>query len=131
MNILLIIGLIFAALAGLLHVLIAYMEMFAWEEPLARKTFGGTAEEARPFTFFAYNQGLYNGFLAAETFVGIALTVCGYTAVGSALMIAGTASMLCAALGLVLKDSSYAQTSAKQGTLPLLSLIFIIIALLV
>ena len=119
MNILLIIGLIFAALAGLLHVLIAYLEMFAWEGPLARKTFGGAAEEARPFTFFAYNQGLYNGFLAAETFVG------------SALMIAGTASMLCAALGLVLKDSSYAQASAKQGTLPLLSLIFIIIALLV
>ncbi|WP_210387879.1 DUF1304 family protein [Alloscardovia sp. HMSC034E08] len=48
MNTLLIIGLIFAALAGLLHVLIAYLEMFAWEGPLARKTFGGTAEEARP-----------------------------------------------------------------------------------
>ncbi|TCD54731.1 DUF1304 domain-containing protein [Alloscardovia theropitheci] len=124
-----IIGLIFAALAGALHVLIAYMEMFAWEGPLARKTFGGTPEEARPFSFYAYNQGLYNGFLAVEAFVGIVIAIFGSTLVGAALVIAAVASMLCAALGLVLKDSSYASAAIKQGTLPVIGLIFVILGL--
>lgn len=129
MNIALIIGLIFAGLAAALHVLIAYMEMFAWEGPLARKAFGGTSEEARPFAFYAYNQGLYNGFLAIEVFVGILVTIFASHTVGGALIIAGVASMMCAALGLVLKDSTYASASAKQGTFPVLALIFTIIGL--
>ena len=62
----LIAGLIFAALAALLHVVIFYMESINWEGPLARKTFGGTAEEARPHAFYAFNQGFYNLFLALQ-----------------------------------------------------------------
>ncbi|MFD0705215.1 DUF1304 domain-containing protein [Alloscardovia venturai] len=129
MNVTLIIGIIFAALAGLLHFLIAYMEMFAWEGPLARKTFGGSAEEARPFTFYAYNQGLYNGFLAVEAIAGVIIALVGMKTIGVTLMIAATASMLCAAIGLVAKDSSFKSAAMKQGTLPLLGLLFIIIGL--
>lgn len=40
------------------------MESIAWEVPPARKTFGGTPEEARPHAFYAYNQGLCSLFLA-------------------------------------------------------------------
>ncbi|WP_219336566.1 DUF1304 domain-containing protein [Alloscardovia macacae] len=129
MNTFMIIASVFAFLAAALHVLIAYMEMFAWEGPLARKTFGGTPESARPFAFFAYNQGLYNSFLAIEVFVGLGILFFSSVAVGSALVLAGTASMLCAALGLVLKDNSFATASAKQGSLPLLAVIFMVLGL--
>ena len=46
---------VFAVLASALHVLIFYMESIAWEGPLARKTFGGTPEEARAHAFYAFN----------------------------------------------------------------------------
>ena len=49
------------------------MESIAWEVPPARKTFGGTPEEARPHAFYAYNQGFYNLFLAIETIIGAIL----------------------------------------------------------
>ncbi|WP_418969753.1 DUF1304 domain-containing protein [Alloscardovia omnicolens] len=130
MNIFMIIGLVFATLSALLHVLIVYMEIFAWEGPLARKTFGGTAEEARPFAFFAYNQGLYNGFLAVEAGVGIVLVLMGHVVIGSTLIIAATASMMSAAVGLVLKDHSRTIAAVKQGTFPFISLIFMIIGLI-
>lgn len=60
-------GLVLAALAAGLHVLIFYLESVAWESPLARRTFGGTPEEARPHAFYAFNQGFYNLFLALQT----------------------------------------------------------------
>lgn len=129
MNIATILGLIFVFLAGALHFLIAYMEMFAWEGPLARKVFGGTAEEARPFAFYAYNQGLYNGFLGVEAFIGAILIMCGLTTAGSALAIFAVASMFCAALGLALKDSRYKSAAVKQGALPLIALLLMIASL--
>ena len=48
-------AMVFAVLASALHVLIFYMESIAWEGPLARKTFGGTPEEARAHAFYAFN----------------------------------------------------------------------------
>jgi len=39
-------GLVFAALAALLHVYIFTMESLTWTSPRTRKTFGTTAEEA-------------------------------------------------------------------------------------
>ena len=57
-------AMVLAVLAAALHVLIFYMESIAWEGPLARKTFGGSPEEARPHAFYAFNQGFYNLFLA-------------------------------------------------------------------
>lgn len=59
-------AMVLAVLAAALHVLIFYMESIAWEGPLARKTFGGTPEEARPHAFYAFNQGFYNLFLALQ-----------------------------------------------------------------
>lgn len=47
------------------HLLILYMEMFAWET-LGRKTFKGSLKDElfTPTKSLAANQGLYNGFLA-------------------------------------------------------------------
>ena len=72
-----VIGLTVAVLAAALHVLIFWMESVAWEGALARRTFGGTPEEARPHAFYAYNQGFYNLFLALEVFLGVFLWAAG------------------------------------------------------
>ncbi|WP_033376800.1 DUF1304 domain-containing protein [Alloscardovia criceti] len=130
MNTVLIIGLIFAGISAAIHILIAYMEMYAWKGSLARKIFGGTPEEAEPFTFYAYNQGLYNLFLAIEVIAGIIVTLFAQYTIGGTLMIAGVASMTAAAIGLVLKDNSYQAAAFKQGTFPAFALVFVIIGLL-
>jgi len=62
-------AMVLAVLAAALHVLIFYMESIAWEGPLARKTFGGTPEEARPHAFYAFNQGFYNLFYSFYRFI--------------------------------------------------------------
>lgn len=114
-------GLVLAALAAALHVVIFYMESIDWEGALARKTFGGTPEEARPHAFYAYNQGFYNLFLALQTTVGLVLVAVGHTGVGAALVLAGTGSMLAAALVLLLSSPEHRVAALKQGTLPLLA----------
>ena len=89
---------VFAVLASALHVLIFYMESIAWEGPLARKTFGGTPEEARAHAFYAFNQGFYNLFLALQAIIGVVLAALGHMAIGAALMLTGTGAMLAAAV---------------------------------
>lgn len=126
----LIAGLVLALLAAGLHVLIFYMESIAWEGPLARRTFGGTPQEARPHAFYAFNQGFYNLFLALQTIVGVVLTAVGHTAVGAALVLAGTGSMLAAALVLALASAPHRPAAVKQGTLPLLAVLATVSALL-
>ena len=96
--ILLVAAAVLAVMAAEVHILIFYMESIAWEGALARKTFGGTPEEARPHAFYAYNQGFYNLFLAIQTVVGVVLMRLGVTHAGAALILAGTGSMLAAAL---------------------------------
>ena len=123
-------GMVFAVLAAALHVLIFYMESLAWEGPLARKTFGGTPEEARPHTFYAFNQGFYNLFLALQSLIGAALAALGYTVVGAVLMLAGTGAMLAAAVVLALASAPHRSAAAKQGALPLLAVVCTIAALL-
>ncbi|CAM2811194.1 DUF1304 domain-containing protein [Actinomyces slackii] len=127
----LVVGLIAAALAAALHVLIFYMESIAWEGPLARKTFGGTAQEARPHAFYAFNQGFYNLFLAIEVLVGIALVAVGRTGIGAALVLAGAGSMLAAALVLLLSSRPHRAAALKQGGLPLLAVVATAVGLLV
>lgn len=126
-------GLVVALLAAALHVLIFYMEVLAWEGPLARRTFGGTAEEARPHAFYAYNQGFYNLFLAIEVVLGAVLAWTGgehAAAAGLALAAFGVASMLGAALALAVKSPAHRGAAAKQGGLPMLALVLLAAGLL-
>lgn len=127
------IGLIVALLAAALHLLIFYMESLAWEGTLARKTFGGTAEEARPHRFYAFNQGFYNLFLAIEVLLGAALAQAGEggaRVVGLVLVAFGCASMLGAALALGIASRGHRVAALKQGTLPALALVVIGVGLL-
>src|ERR1700704_1712787 len=61
------------ALVALLHVYFLVLEMFLWDKPRGRRTFGLTPEFASASKALAANQGLYNGFLAAGLVWGLAL----------------------------------------------------------
>ena len=73
-------ALVFAALAGLLHVYIFTMESLTWTSKRTRAAFGTTPEEAETTKLLAFNQGFYNLFLAIVTGVGIGATNSGITA---------------------------------------------------
>jgi putative membrane protein len=64
-------------LIALLHVYFLVLEMFLWDKPAGLKAFGQTLEAARASKVLAANQGLYNGFLAAGLFWGLALGAAG------------------------------------------------------
>ena len=62
------------SLVILLHVLFMALEMFLWNTPFGRKTFGLKEEYAKQSAPLAANQGLYNGFLAAGLLWGLVST---------------------------------------------------------
>jgi putative membrane protein len=68
---------IFVGLVALLHVYFLVLEMFLWDKPFGRRTFGLTPEFASASKSLAANQGLYNGFLAAGLVWGLSLGVAG------------------------------------------------------
>ncbi len=57
-----------------LHVLFLVLEMFLWNTPFGRKTFGLKEDYAKQSAPLAANQGLYNGFLAAGLLWGLIST---------------------------------------------------------
>ena len=65
-------------LVALLHVYILVLEMFLWDKPKGMKAFNLTPEFAAQTKTLAANQGLYNGFLAAGLFWGLALGPAGF-----------------------------------------------------
>ena len=118
---------VFAVGAALLHVYIWVLESFRWTEPATRKTFGTSAADAEVTKPLAYNQGFYNLFLAIITLAGV---VAGGADgdVGTALVLAGTGSMLAAALVLVTRDRSMLRAALVQGTFPALAVLFVLLA---
>ena len=122
-------ALVLAGIAALVHVFIFYLESVAWTGERARATFGLTVEEAVTTQSLAFNQGFYNLFLAIVTAVGIALVAVGQTAVGSALVLAGTGSMVAAALVLFVSAPDKRAAALKQGVVPLLALVVLVVGL--
>jgi len=59
-------------LVALEHVGIMALEMFFWDHPVGRRIFNMTPEVSAISRLLAANQGLYNGFLAAGLFWGLA-----------------------------------------------------------
>jgi putative membrane protein len=59
------------ALVAVLHLYFLVLEMFLWNRPFGRRTFGLTPEFAAASKSLAANQGLYNGFLAAGLLWGL------------------------------------------------------------
>lgn len=123
-------GLVLAALAALLHVYIFTLESLTWTSDRTRATFGTTPEQAEATREMALNQGFYNLFLAVVTAVGIVLTLTGPEAAGAALVLAGTGSMLAAAVVLVTTSPGKARAAVTQGVLPLLAVLATVAGLL-
>ena len=67
------------AIVALLHAWFLVLEMFLWDKPYGRKTFGMSAEKAALTKSLAMNQGLYNGFLAAGLAWGLLLGPAGFS----------------------------------------------------
>ena len=122
-------GLIFAALAALLHVYIFVMESLTWTSPRTRATFGTTQEEAETTKLLAFNQGFYNLFLAVVTAIGIVAICLGESAVGAALVFAGVGSMLAAAVVLLASSPDKARAAVTQGAFPLIAVVLLAVAL--
>lgn len=122
-------GLVFAALAALLHVYIFTMESFTWTSDRTRATFGTTPEEAETTRLLAFNQGFYNLFLAIVTGVGITALALGHRWVGAALVLAGVGSMAAAALVLVSSARDKARAAVTQGLFPVISIVLLIFGL--
>ena len=124
-----IVGLVLAGLAALIHVYIFYMESIAWTTPKVRATFGMTEGEAKATKGMAFNQGFYNLFLAIMVGVGVMLFLTGSTVAGAALVLAGAGSMACAALVLFLSSRDKRGAALKQGVLPLLGVIALLVGM--
>ena len=122
-------GLVLAALAAALHVYIWWLESFAWTSRTARGVFGTTAEEAEATRSLAQQQGFYNLFLALLVLLGIVLHLLGHETAGPTLVLAGTGSMLAAAVVLVAFSPAHKQAALKQGLLPFLAVVVLAVAL--
>jgi putative membrane protein len=122
-------GLIAAGLAAVVHLYIFVLESLRWTAPRTRAIFGTSEQEAATTKLLAFNQGFYNLFLATITAVGIIAVAIGWTAVGAALVFAGTGAMALAALVLVLSSPDKARAAATQGTFPLLAVVLLAIGL--
>ncbi|MGN6335720.1 DUF1304 domain-containing protein [Mycobacterium sp.] len=122
-------GLVFAALAALLHVYIFVMESLTWTSPRTRATFGTTEAEAETTKLLAFNQGFYNLFLAVITGVGIIAVALGHKGIGASLVFAGVGSMAAAAVVLVASDRAKARAAATQGTFPAIAIVLLLLGL--
>ena len=122
-------GLVFAALAALLHVYIFVMESLTWTSPRTRATFGTTEAEAETTKLLAFNQGFYNLFLAVVTGVGIIAVALGHKGIGASLVFAGVGSMAAAAVVLVASDRNKARAAATQGTFPAIAIVLLLLGL--
>ena len=122
-------SLVFALLAGLLHVYIFTMESITWTRPATWKRFGlasqADAETTKPM---AFNQGFYNLFLAVGALAGISFVVFGRPEIGWTLVFASCGSMLLASRVLAASGRNYLRPAVLQGTTPLLAVVLGILA---
>ena len=116
----LILGMIAAFLAATLHVVIFYIESFAWTTR-ALSVFGMDRESAEATKEMAFNQGFYNLFLAIEAFAGMTVYFLASRPVGLTLVLFGVGSMLAAALLLFVTSPNKRSSAIKQGFLPLIA----------
>lgn len=124
-------GSILAILAALLHGYIFQLEAIAWGTPAAQKVFGRQSEEEVAATReLAFNQGFYNLFLGVLALAGAILALAGASTVGITLALAGTGCMLAAATVLLVSSPAHRGAAVRQGTLPLLAVIVLLLSLI-
>ncbi len=127
----LIIGTIFVAIAGLIHVFIFLLESVLWNRPSTWRRFGiTTQQDAEVLRPMAFNQGFYNVFLALGAFAGLVmLAASSVQQAGVGLSIFVLLSMLLASIVLLFSNPKLARAAALQGAAPLIGLVFLIIGI--
>jgi putative membrane protein len=130
-NVLVVIGIVFLALAAAIHVLIFGLESIVWRRESTWKSFGvrsqADAEVVRPM---AFNQGFYNLFLALGVGAGLVLLgVPNLHQAGHAVALFAAGSMVAAALVLIISSPKLARAAAIQGVAPLIGIVFLTIGL--
>ncbi|HEX4444314.1 MAG TPA: DUF1304 domain-containing protein [Galbitalea sp.] len=123
--VLLIIAIVFAGLAALLHVYIFVMESILWTRPSIWRRFGlKSQDDAQIMRPMALNQGFYNLFLAIGVFVGFFLLPHPTLhSAGVMLILFCCASMLAASLVLVISNPKMVRAAVTQGLLPLIAVV--------
>lgn len=127
----LIIGTIFVAIAGLIHVFIFLLESVLWNRPSTCRRFGiTTQQDAEVLRPMAFNQGFYNVFLALGAFAGLVMLAANSVQqAGVGLSIFVLLSMLLASIVLLFSNPKLARAAALQGAAPLIGLVFLIIGI--
>jgi putative membrane protein len=114
-------AIVFALLAAAIHVLFFVLESVLFRRPFAWRTFGiRTQQDAETTRDWALNQGFYNMFLAVSVVVGVLLQLSSNAAAVSAgvgMVLLGTASMVGAALVLLVTKPALLRGVAVQGAL--------------
>jgi putative membrane protein len=122
---LLVIAIVAASLAALLHIYIFIAESVLWTRPATWRRFGIRSQaEADTIRPMALNQGFYNLFLAIGILVGLFLLPHpALHAPGVMLIFFSTASMLAASLVLVISNPKLARAALLQGFFPLIAVV--------
>ena len=131
MSILLVVAIVFASLAALLHVAIFVMESVLWTRPAVWRRFGlHSQDEAQTIRPMALNQGFYNLFLTVGVVIGFALLAESSTHLaGVMLVLFACASMVAASLVLVISQPKLVRAALTQGLLPLIAVVLLAISL--
>lgn len=107
---------VFAGLVAAMHVVIFLMESVLWLRPDVHRRFNvRSVADAEQTRRFAFNQGFYNLFLAVEIALGLVLWHSGHEVAGRTLVLFGCASVLAAALVLVVGDRRMWRPALIQG----------------
>ncbi len=125
------VAVIFALLAAAIHVLFFVLESVLFRRPFAWRTFGiVTQQDAETTRDWALNQGFYNLFLAVGVVVGVLLQVSSdpaAVAAGVGMVLLATASMVGAAVVLLVTKPALVRGVAIQGVAPLLAILSVLI----
>ena len=124
-------GLACAALAGVFHIYIFYLESIVWTKPQTWKSFKVASQEsAEIIQPMALNQGFYNLFLALEILSGFILLP-SHSTIGYALLIFATTSISAAAATLLMSVKGSQRAVLLQGAPALAGLILTTVGLLI
>ena len=122
------VGLVFAAIAALVHVYIFVLESVLWTSDGTIRKFGITRVQAEQTKQLAFNQGFYNLFLAIIAAAGIVFLLLQRPSVGLALLAAGLGSMVAAGLVLAISDPTKLRAAITQLAAPAVALVLLFAA---
>lgn len=130
MSALLLVGVVLATAAAMLHLLFFVLESVLFRRPAGRRLFGVRAEhDSPPLRLFAVNQGVYNLALAIVVLVGVGLLVADATSVaGLAVVVAGCSVMVTAGIALAVTAPRRMLGAALAQALPPLLAIVALLA---